>query len=56
MQDFGSGDTSSNLVGGIPKRILAISVPFLKIRQNYCFLTNDEIFLKHDGVTLAPEL
>jgi len=30
MQDFGSGDTSSNLVGGI---VLFLSYPFYIIRQ-----------------------
>ena len=33
MQDFGSGDTSSNLVGGMPSIILAICAHILKIRH-----------------------
>ena len=32
MQDFGSGDTSSNLVGGILETILAILVLFTQLR------------------------
>jgi hypothetical protein len=40
MQDFGSGDTSSNLVGGIEKQALVLSLFLDKLinKVTYCCL------------------